>query len=1200
MTNFIEHSGWMFEHTTAHDPQLFSSPDAIPSGETMPAAPIGAAHSALQSLWQQSGATSSGHLDPALATSLHALLHPLTGGSAGTPVAPSLTVARNALTVTEGGSVALPISVSPTHSGDVSVTIQGLASYETVTDTLDHKVFSGSSITLSAAEVNSGLSLASSYSGSGHPVNTITLSASDTIDGHTATSASQSIVVTDPPATTSTSSASTSSSNPLTLVVAGDNMHGTDAQIEVFVDGKQVGGTYTITADHGQGQTQTIQIAGNFSATTAHQVQIQFINDNWDGQTGDGNDINAYVELISLNGQTIAGIQGTNTANNGVLPAANANEAVMDVDGSLTFNVPATTISASSTTSGASTSSSNPLTLVVAGDNMQGTDAQIEVFVDGKQIGGTYTITADHGQGQTQTIQIAGNFSATTAHQVQIQFINDNWDGQTGDGNDINAYVELISLNGQTITGVHGTNTANNGAVPAANANEAVMDVNGSLTFNVAADPPATTISASSTTSSTSTSSSNPLTLVVAGDNMQGTDAQIEVFVDGTQVGGTYTITADHSQGQTQTIQIAGNFNPTVTHQVQVQFINDAWDGQTGDGNDINVYVELISLNGHTVTGIHGTNTANNGAVPAANANEAVMDVDGSLTFNVAAPSNPLTLKVTGDNLKGTDAQIEVFVDGKQVGGTYTVTADHAQGQTQTIQIPGTFSATAAHQVQIRFINDAWDGQAGDGNDINVYVESISLNGQTIAGVTGTNTANNGFVPVANANEAVMSVDGSLTFNVAAVTPAATAASSTGEGSSTSTSTGSSGSGSSGSSTGSSSGSTGSSSGSGLVGTSSPAGETNAVGIGAGAVPSGPGFYVSPTGNDNNAGTLASPFATLARAQEAMENGSIKTTYVEGGTYNLNSTLQLSSADNGETWQYYPANGVDSAVLDGGDSVSAGIVANGVSNLTINGLTVQHFQTFGILVQSGSNSCVVENCNVGFTTDASGATTAGILIGGATNTIVANNYVHDTYGQGISVEAYYAGQSVNGDVVTGNVVLRAAQVLSDNGAIYTDMDQTGDAGGHVTISNNFIGDYGAPGVAAVEGIYLDDNSSNVTVTGNIIAPPTEGAVGSGNDNNTTAIEVHNGNDNHISDNIIDQADWAAWRLSTSARMAGRSPEWPATSSPTTSSFPPSPAPNRPPRAASTASRSSRMAVNRHPTSRSKTTSTTTTLAAKWT
>lgn len=202
MAQFVEHSGWMFEHTSAHDPQLFSSPDTIPPTETISAATTGAVHNALQSLWHQTnGATSSGHLDPALATSLHALLHPLTGAAA-TPTAPNLTVASNALTIMEGGSIPLPISVSAHQAGDVSVTIKGLTSTETVTDGLDHKIFSGSSITLSAAEVDSGVALSSSYSGPGHPVNVLTISASDTPGGHTVTSASQTITVTDPPAPT--------------------------------------------------------------------------------------------------------------------------------------------------------------------------------------------------------------------------------------------------------------------------------------------------------------------------------------------------------------------------------------------------------------------------------------------------------------------------------------------------------------------------------------------------------------------------------------------------------------------------------------------------------------------------------------------------------------------------------------------------------------------------------------------------------------------------------------------------------------------------------------------------------------------------------------------------------------------------------------------------------------------------------------
>ena len=202
MAQLVEHSSWMFEHTAVHDPHLSWSPDWAASHAALSTTPTEVVHTAVQALWHQSGtssgSTSSGHLDPVLATSMHALLT----GNMLTPAAPSLSVASKALIVNEGGSIALPITVSPAHAGNVSVTINGLASYETLTDALDHKVFSGSSVTLTAAEVNSGLSLASSYSGHGHPVNTLTISATDTIGHQSATSASQAIVVTDPPAPT--------------------------------------------------------------------------------------------------------------------------------------------------------------------------------------------------------------------------------------------------------------------------------------------------------------------------------------------------------------------------------------------------------------------------------------------------------------------------------------------------------------------------------------------------------------------------------------------------------------------------------------------------------------------------------------------------------------------------------------------------------------------------------------------------------------------------------------------------------------------------------------------------------------------------------------------------------------------------------------------------------------------------------------
>jgi hypothetical protein len=113
---------------------------------------------------------------------------------------PTLTLRSHSLTLPAGGSVSLGVSLRAADSDDaVSLTITGLTSYESITDALDHQVFSGSSVTLTAAEVSRGLTLKSSYTGTDHPVNTLGLTVSNTTNGETVTSATQSISVTDPP-----------------------------------------------------------------------------------------------------------------------------------------------------------------------------------------------------------------------------------------------------------------------------------------------------------------------------------------------------------------------------------------------------------------------------------------------------------------------------------------------------------------------------------------------------------------------------------------------------------------------------------------------------------------------------------------------------------------------------------------------------------------------------------------------------------------------------------------------------------------------------------------------------------------------------------------------------------------------------------------------------------------------------------------
>lgn len=92
-------------------------------------------------------------------------------------------------------------------------------------------------------------------------------------------------------------------------------------------------------------------------------------------------------------------------------------------------------------------------------------------------------------------------------------------------------------------------------------------------------------------------------------------------------------------------------------------------------------------------------------------------------------------------------------------------------------------------------------------------------------------------------------------------------------------------------------------------------------------------FFVAPNGNDAWSGRLAAPnaegtdgpFATLARARDAMRTSDVKATYLRGGTYTLGSTLELGAADNGVAFYAYPG---ETPVISGGERVG-GFVGEG-------------------------------------------------------------------------------------------------------------------------------------------------------------------------------------------------------------------------------------------------------------------------------
>jgi hypothetical protein len=138
--------------------------------------------------------------------------HALTVDEDKLPEAPALTIGNTSLTVQAGGSVALGITATPVDTDDrLSVKISGVPSYETITapagDSVTKQLQLNGTDTWTITESTSkagtaltGLSLTSHYTGTGHPVATLTVTASNITSGETATSASQTLAVTDPPA----------------------------------------------------------------------------------------------------------------------------------------------------------------------------------------------------------------------------------------------------------------------------------------------------------------------------------------------------------------------------------------------------------------------------------------------------------------------------------------------------------------------------------------------------------------------------------------------------------------------------------------------------------------------------------------------------------------------------------------------------------------------------------------------------------------------------------------------------------------------------------------------------------------------------------------------------------------------------------------------------------------------------------------
>ena len=138
---------------------------------------------------------------------------------------------------------------------------------------------------------------------------------------------------------------------------------------------------------------------------------------------------------------------------------------------------------------------------------------------------------------------------------------------------------------------------------------------------------------------------------------------------------------------------------------------------------------------------------------------------------------------------------------------------------------------------------------------------------------------------------------------------------------------------------------------------------------------SGKTYYVSTSGNDNNAGTLSAPWRTIQKAANTVQPGD--TVQVRAGTYNEIVTMKTSgNATSGYiTFQNYPG---EAPIVDG-----TGLAAGGQTGLfslegTFNYIIIQGFE--------------LRN----FSSSAKGKVPVGIDFEGAGNNIeILNNHIHN-------------------------------------------------------------------------------------------------------------------------------------------------------------------------------------------------------------